>query len=79
MMFTGIPLKPSGDLIQVIGLLVADFGGLLGFLVGVGGGSFGWSSCKYNLLGNIGTERDNSLIELFSDLSYKSFSLINQS
>ena len=49
MMFTGIPLKPSGELIQVIGLLVAGFGGLLGLLVGVAGGSFGWSSYETNV------------------------------
>ena len=42
MTLTGIPLKPSGDLIQVIGLFLAGFGGLLGFLVvGLAGGSFG--------------------------------------
>ena len=85
-MLTGSPLKPSGDLIQVIGLLVVGcFRGLLGLLVGLAGGSFGWSSCKNNreqqawlLLGNIGTLwRNNNLIELSQFiffLSYKSFS-----
>ena len=82
MMLTGSPLKPRGDLIQVIGLLVAAFGGLLGLLVGPAGGSLGCSSWKIEnqawlLLGNIGTEWNENLIELSQFrffLSYKSFS-----
>ena len=86
-MLTGIPLKPSGVLIQVIGLLVAfrGFRGLPGLLVGLAGGSFGWSSCKNNRQqqawlppGNIGTElRNENLMEssqFIFFLSNKSFS-----